>query len=120
MPDDNWMRSRRWLCLVGMALASCASAPRAPASSCMQQTVDSLELSGLSEDRKHCLASGTIALRCGSASAWVAGYGKEVADLFGPGRFQRRDLRANSAGRDCSSGAADEKELPACCAGAGY
>jgi hypothetical protein len=114
------MRFRRWLCLVGLALASCASAPRAPASSCMQQTVDSLELSGLSEDRKHCLASGSIALRCGSASAWAAGYGKEVADLFGPGRFQRRDLQANSVGRDCASRSAEDNELPACCAGAGY
>jgi hypothetical protein len=112
------MRFRRWLCLVGLALASCASAPRAPASSCMQQTVDSLELSGLSEDRKHCLASGSIALRCGSASAWAAGYGKEVADLFGPGRFQRRDLVANAAGRRCAGYSPDERDLAACCAAA--
>lgn len=120
MPKDNWMRARRWLGLIGLALASCASAPRAPASSCMQQAVDSLELSGLSGDRKHCLASGSIALRCGHASAWAAGYGKEVADLFGPGRFQQRDLQANSAGRDCASRSPDEQELPACCGDAGF
>lgn len=103
-----------------LTLASCASAPRAPASSCMQQTVDGLDLAALSNDRKHCLASGSIALRCGSASAWMAGYGKEFGDLFGPGSFQQRDLRANAGGRRCAASVASGAELAACCASAGF
>lgn len=118
------MHASRWLCLVGLGLvascASCASAPRAPASSCMQQTVNSLDFTAASGDRRHCLASGSIALRCGSASAWVAGYGKEFGDLLGPGSFQRRDLQANSAGRRCAASVAGEAELGACCAAAGF
>ncbi|MBL8200299.1 MAG: hypothetical protein JNK40_04935 [Chromatiales bacterium] len=110
----------RILVVLALALVSCASAPRAPASTCMQQTVDSLDLAALSGDRKHCLASGSIALRCGSASAWMAGYGKEFGDLFGPGSFQRRDLRANSAGRHCAARVAGEADLIACCASAGF
>lgn len=106
--------------IFALAPVACASPPRAPASSCMQQTVDALDLSGLSNDRKHCLASGSIALRCGTLPAWAAGYGKEMADLMGPGNFQRRDLRANSAGRACADRSADERALPACCANAGF
>ena len=86
----------------------------------MQQTLDALDLTSLSGDRKHCLASGTIALRCGRASARVAGYGKELADLFGPGRFQRRDLQANSAGRRCAGLSVAEGGLSSCCADAGF
>ncbi|MDH5254609.1 MAG: hypothetical protein OEW72_01720 [Gammaproteobacteria bacterium] len=108
------------MAILALALASCASTPRAPASSCMQQTVDSLDLASLSAERRHCLASGTIVLRCGSASAWVAGYGKEVGDLFGPGNFQQMDLRANAAGRRCAASAVSEADLPACCADAGF
>ncbi len=86
----------------------------------MQQTMDALDLTSLSDDRKHCLASGTITLRCGRASARIAGYGKELADLFGPGRLQRRDLQANSAGRRCAGRSPDVGALPSCCAGAGF
>ncbi|MEQ1803136.1 MAG: hypothetical protein ABL989_14505 [Gammaproteobacteria bacterium] len=106
--------------IVALALVSCASPPRAPASSCMQQTLDSLDLSRQSNDRKHCVASGSIALRCGTGSAWAAGYAKELADLLGPGNFQRRDLRANSAGRRCAGASAREQDLAACCGSAGF
>jgi len=110
----------RILAVLALVLVSCASAPRAPASTCMQQTLESLDLAPLSGDRKHCLASGSIALRCGPASAWIAGYGKEFADLFGPGSFQKRDLQANAAGRQCASTVAGEADLVACCASTGY
>ena len=118
--DTGWAQDRRWLIVLGLAVASCAATPRAPASSCMQQTVDSLKLAGLPDSRQHCLASGTIVLRCGRVSAWTAGYGKEIADLLGPGNFERRDLRANESGRDCAAGSADERELARCCADAGF
>lgn len=110
----------RILAILALVIVSCASTPRAPASTCMQQTVNSLDLDRLSGDRKHCLASATIALRCGPASAWIAGYGKEFGDLFGPGSFQQRDLRANAGGRRCAVSAASESDLPACCADAGF
>jgi hypothetical protein len=110
----------RIVAILALVLVSCASTPRAPATTCMQRTVDSLDLASLSAERRHCLVSGTIVLRCGSASAWVAGYGKEIGDLFGPGNFQQLDLRANAAGRRCAAGAASEVDLPACCAGAGF
>jgi hypothetical protein len=108
------------LAVLALVLAACASTPRAPSSTCMQRTVDDLQLAGLANDRQHCLASGAIARRCGAASAWLAGYGKEIGDLFGPGRFQRRDLSANAAGRECGGTVADEAGLADCCASAGY
>jgi hypothetical protein len=86
----------------------------------MQRTVDSLRLDGLPDVRKHCLAAGTIAMRCGGTSSFMAGYGKELADVFGPGNAERRDLAANKAGRDCAGQSADENALGACCAAAGY
>ncbi len=110
----------RILAVLALLIASCASTPRAPASTCMQQAVNSLELDPLSGDRKHCLASATISLRCGSASAWIAGYGKEFGDLFGPGSFEQRDLKANAAGRRCGASAVSEADLSACCADAGF
>lgn len=86
----------------------------------MQRTMDSLDLAGLSDVRMHCLAAGTIAIRCGGGSALLAGYGKELADLFGAGTAERRDLRANRAGRQCAATGLAEEELPDCCAQAGY
>lgn len=115
----------RWRLLLAGSLATaivvaaCATTPRAPESSCMQQTVDSLELDGLPGPRQHCLAAGAIALRCGGVSAFVAGYGKEFADLFGPGSFQRQDLQANRIGRKCASRVGSEDRLAACCADEG-
>lgn len=112
--------SLRLLVVLALALSSCAATPRLPASTCIQRTFDSLDLSRLPGDRQHCLASGTIARRCGQVSAWLAGYGKEVGDLFGPGLFQRRDLAANAAGRKCAGTVDDEGELAACCAAGGF
>ncbi len=118
------IKGRLLIGLLALVTTACATLPQAPAGSCMQRTMDSLDLAGLPGNRQHCLASGTIALRCGSASAWMAGYGKEMADLFGPGRFQRQDLRANAAGRKCAASLADEgvdrERLAACCAARGY
>ncbi len=108
------------LLLCGLAACACSAPPRAPESSCMQRTVDSLALEGLSDLRKHCLAAGAIAIRCGSGTAFVAGYAKEFADAFGPGDASRRDLAAGAAGRRCAGQSADEQLLPACCAEAGY
>ncbi|MEZ5564735.1 MAG: hypothetical protein R3F24_04120 [Gammaproteobacteria bacterium] len=86
----------------------------------MQQAVDTLDLDGLTDSRKHCLASGTITQLCGQTSAWMAGYAKEMADLLGPGDFSRQDLRADRAGRTCGTRNFDSQSLVLCCAAAGY
>ena len=115
-PDSGWQHLWRGFIVLGLTVASCVSTPRAPASSCMQRTIDSLERGDLPDSRLHCLASGTIVLRCGRVTAWTAGYGKEIADLFGPGTFQRKDLQANAAGRTCAGRVTDEQDLGPCCA----
>lgn len=86
----------------------------------MQRTVDSLPLDGLPDARKHCLAAGTIAVRCGAGSAFVAGYAKEIADAFGPGDASAADLAADAAGRECAQRSAGEHALAECCVAAGY
>ncbi len=101
-------------------VGACSANPRAPESSCMQRAVDSLALEGLSDTRRHCLAAGTIAIRCGTGSAFIAGHMKEISDAFGPGDAAGRDLSANKAGRNCAAQSADESVLGACCAEAGY
>lgn len=113
------LRRLAWLLPAALA-AGCAAQPRAPASSCMQRTVDALALEGLPGPRRHCLAAGAIAIRCGPADALVAGYAKEIADAFGPGDASRADLAANAAGRECAARSADEVALPECCARAGH
>jgi hypothetical protein len=105
---------------LGTLLSACAANPRAPDSFCMQRVVDSLPLDGLPDARKHCLAAGAIALRCGAGSAFVAGYAKEVADAFGPGDASIADLQAAAAGRECAQRSAEEHSLPGCCAATGY
>jgi len=116
-PHRSWPRL---LVVAALALASCAATPRLPAGTCIQRTFDSLDLRQQTGDRQHCLASGTIARRCGQVSAWLAGYGKEFSDLVGPGLFQRRDIAANAAGRKCAGTVEDEAGLPACCGAAGF
>ena len=101
-------------------MTACSATPRAPESSCMQRAVDSLALEGLPDVRKHCLAAGTIAIRCGSSSAFVAGYAKEISDVFGPGDASGDDLSANAAGRSCAERSAEGSALAACCVEAGY
>jgi hypothetical protein len=114
------MATRVVVAALATILSACSANPRAPESSCMQRAVDSLALDGLPDIRKHCLAAGTIVIRCGSGSALVAGYMKEIADVFGPGDASGRDLSANTAGRRCAERSAEESALFACCAEAGY
>ena len=108
------------LLLCGLLLGGCSANPRAPESSCMQRTMDSLALEGNTDLRRHCIAAGAIAIRCGSFDAFVAGHAKEIADAFGPGDASRRDLAANQAGRRCAQRSADEQRLADCCGAAGY
>jgi hypothetical protein len=109
-----------WALALAVLLPACAANPRAPESSCMQRTVDSLPLDGLPDLRKHCLAAAAIAVRCGAGTAFMAGYAKEIADAFGPGDASTVDLAANAAGRECAQRSAEDHSLPGCCAAAGY
>lgn len=86
----------------------------------MQRAMDSLELAGLPDPRKHCVAAGTIEQRCGWVASLVAGLGKEASDAFGPGDAEWSDLKANAAGRDCGARIEDPAALPVCCEAAGY
>lgn len=86
----------------------------------MQRTMDSLQLSTMNDDRKHCVASGVIAIRCGTFSAFLAGWGKEAADIVGPGDPSWHDLKADKAGRDCARLPTDEAAMPMCCMNTGY
>lgn len=120
------MKIRAGILLTGaaMLLSACSANPRAPDSFCMQRAVDGLALDGLPDGRRHCLAAGTIAGRCGAGPAFIAGYAKETADAFGPGDASSRDIAANKAGRDCARQLggvnAGQDELAACCMQAGY
>lgn len=119
----SWLAGRGLLVAIlacTVLLGACSANPRAPESSCMQRTVDSLALDGNTDLRKHCLAAGAIAIRCGGGDAFMAGYAKEIADAFGPGDASRRDLAANRAGRGCAQRVAGEQGLQECCAGMGY
>lgn len=125
------------LILLCLAVAGCATMPRAPAGTCLQRTVDALDLGGLPDGRKHCVASAAIARQCGRGTAWLAGFAKELSDLLGRGDFERRDLEADRAGRACAATtqdgasrtmgqaaagrpATDQPMLENCCVAAGY
>lgn len=127
-----WRVARGWLTILCLTTAACATMPRAPAGSCLQQTVNALDLDGLPDGGKHCVASAAISQRCGRGTAWLAGYAKEISDLLGPGDFEHRDLEADRAGRACAATtqdgrsrtmdphAVDQPVLERCCAAVGY
>lgn len=75
---------------------------------------------GIGDRRAHCLAAGGIARRCSVAEAWMAGWGKELRDLFGPGDASSADLGANAAGRRCARELKGGQTLAHCCGNSGY
>lgn len=70
---------------------------------------------GLTDPEKHCLASALMVQQCSRAEAWLAGWGKEVADALGAGDADWDDLRADRLGRDCAASGDGTTELLACC-----
>lgn len=104
-------------------LAGCASTAARPATSsygCMRSVMQEKLPANLPEQRAHCLAAGLIARYCSTSEAHLAGIGKELRDLFGPGDAQWSDWRADRAGIDCARHAADDIELDRCCSARGY
>jgi hypothetical protein len=69
----------------------------------------------LPDGRAHCVASGLIARYCSVTEAVLAGAGKELKDLLGPGDAEWRDWRADRAGVACSRAAGSDDALIACC-----
>jgi len=69
----------------------------------------------LSDDEKHCVASGWIARHCSVAEASLAGAGKEVKDMFTAGDASWADWRADRRGVKCARGAVDDEAVVACC-----
>jgi hypothetical protein len=74
----------------------------------------------LPDSRAHCMASGLIARYCSRSEAYMAGLGKELRDLLGPGDAEWRDWRADRAGIACAREAKDDTEIATCCSRQGY
>ncbi|MFO1464921.1 MAG: hypothetical protein U1F35_00520 [Steroidobacteraceae bacterium] len=70
---------------------------------------------GLRDKQAHCLAAGLIARHCSVTEAYLAGAGKEIADLFGHGDAQWSDWKADRAGIACARRAQDDGALGRCC-----
>ena len=113
------MHKQRFLCAIAasMLLCGCAHVAPRPADSslsCMRSVRASLP-HGLDDKHAHCLASGLIARRCSVAEGYLAGAGKELADVFGPGDAQWADWRADRVGLKCARNAQDDAAVDACC-----
>ena len=79
------------------------------------------DLAALSDDQAHCVAAAVIAARCSVGEAVLASVGKEIADVFGRGDAQWRDLQADRRGIACARDTfpnGDMAALAQCC-GAG-
>jgi hypothetical protein len=102
-------------------LAACAPLPqRAPRAShssfgCMTAALRDRLPSDLPDVQAHCMASALIARYCSVSEATMAGWGKELKDLLGPGDAEWRDLRSDRRGITCARAATTEQELLACC-----
>jgi hypothetical protein len=103
--------------------ASTATRPTRPATSsygCMQSVTREKLPANLPDARAHCLAAGLIARYCSSSEAYLAGIGKELRDLLGPGDAEWKDWRADRVGIDCARHAEGDDELDSCCSSRGY
>ena len=103
--------------LLLLTLIACASTPPRPASStygCIKTVVTALPVA-LPDPERHCLASAAIVRRCSRFEAWLAGWGKEIGDVIGPGDASWQDLAADRAGRRCASAGDAPDALLECC-----
>lgn len=86
----------------------------------MRAVLDAKLPAGLPDERAHCLAAGLIARYCSVSEAYLAGIGKELRDLLGPGDAEWADWRADRTGIACAKSAAGDSELVSCCSSRGY
>ncbi len=107
-----------------VALAGCASlSGERPAQSsygCMQAVVREKVPETLPDKHRHCLAGGLIARYCSLSEAYLAGLGKELRDLVGPGDAEWSDWQADRAGVRCARKSVTDDDVAACCTRAGY
>jgi hypothetical protein len=81
----------------------------------MQAALDQRLPKNIPDAQAHCSASGLITRYCSVPEALMAGWGKELADLLGPGDAEWRDLVADRRGRSCALTARSDQELLQCC-----
>jgi len=107
--------------LLLLALSACGTVPHRPARleqssyGCMKAVLDRKLPPNLPDDKAHCLASGLIARYCSIPESYLAGIGKEVRDLLGPGDAEWRDLESDWAGIRCARSAESDEAVAACC-----
>jgi hypothetical protein len=122
--EEHPLLCRVLLCCALLALTGCASlaGERLAQSSygCMQAVVREKVPEDALDKRRHCLAGGLIARYCSVSEAYLAGLGKELSDLLGPGDAEWTDWQADRAGVRCARKSVTDEDVAACCAQAGY
>ena len=107
--------------LLLLLLSACGTVPQRPerlddsSYGCMKAVLQRKLPANLADDEAHCVASGLIARYCSITESYLAGVGKELRDLVGPGDAEWRDLKADRAGIDCARHADSDEALAACC-----
>lgn len=87
---------------------------------CMAAVVREKVPEDRSDRHRHCLAGGLIARYCSISEAYLAGLGKELGDLLGPGDAEWTDWQADRAGVRCARASPTDEDVAACCSRAGY
>lgn len=111
-----------WLPCLFLLPVACSSVQPRPAMSsygCMQAVRAELPADA-SDKRLHCVAAAQIARQCSVSEAYLAGMGKELADLFGRGDAEWSDWQADRAGVGCGQTQNSASDIRACCAAKGY
>src|SRR5262245_32536429 len=114
---------RSTACSLLLLLCACAPLPhrepRAAHSSlgCMHAAMRDRLPAGIPDAQAHCMATGLIARYCSVTEASLAGLGKELKDLLGPGDAQWNDLEADRFGVSCARTTTTDEDLARCCTG---
>jgi hypothetical protein len=112
---------RAGLPVLALTITACGTIPQRPARlsdssyGCMSAVLHQKLPADLPDDTAHCVASGLVARYCSLTEAYLAGAGKEIRDLIGPGDAQWRDWRADRAGIACAREAESDDALVKCC-----
>jgi hypothetical protein len=107
--------------LLALTITACSTIPERPARlsessySCMTSVLRQKLPADLPDERAHCVASGLLARYCSFTEAYLAGAGKELRDLLGPGDAEWRDWRADRVGIGCARTSKSDEELVSCC-----
>src|SRR5262245_7760267 len=109
------------LLLLTLLLSACGTVPHRqvrlePSSyGCMKAVLDRKLPTHLPDNKAHCMAAGLIARYCSIPEGYLAGIGKELRDLVGPGDAEWRDLVSDRVGINCARRADSDEALTACC-----